>query len=1009
MKRSPKRRRISLGYLTLLSDVRRQRLSANDRSIWVQLSRCGIFSPAVIDTLRAQFRNALQNRADPASLDSLAWLQSGGLVSEFHAKLLRGGFAGPFSFGEYLIIDRRPNVAGLATFAARHVPTKHNVQLSFVPGSCDADGERWKDVERKAKFFRAIRQPTLLRVHETVELAEYRFVVLEASAGIPLEDRLGHRGRLPWPAACGVVAHVASAIELLHALTLVHGNVNSREVFLEPNGFPRLSPPISPSRSTAESGADEPRPDSSMDSYRRPDAVEGTASTAADDIYAIVVLLFRAIRGETPSECLAARPRSEQDPSAAIGKLAKYDLPAELVDLLRQGLESRGGDPPFKLPEFSDRLDRLAQGSGGTKLEPTRTPPTAAAYVKWLEKWRLGVPEIKPAPAPSSANALSIPSADRPTEFADFAAPLTSAGPARRRHRSVRTNAVIWIVSAAAMIASLVTIYQWNRASNSTLAIAPSPTNLPAVKENPPAIEASPPERPIDSGAADREKPSGNWIEKIVEDNGEALWQSPTNGAALDFELIPPGASVLVVVRPNDLAHQAETSRVIKALGAEFQSYVGELLASISVPGESIEQLVIALYPNDQRVLEPFYRVRLVAPLRRGELTDRWEGTGFAADPSLPGIWFLENLAFGFQPSAAATSDSSNTDSPDAMASEFVFGSREHVAAALVANESNPLTGPMAQLVNRTDQDRHVTVLGSKAGLFSELGRSVLPERYRVLQQRASQLIEEQVRAILFSAHWDEGFYAELVFDETVDLKASVLRDAATGKWKAARDEMSSYIGSLPRVPYWEHVQQRFGAMLADVSRHLRIDDEFNQVLLNLWLPPMAAHNLIATTDLALSTQPVDDAAIASNRNSTPATMGELLQVRRTLQNSNPPDLNILIDSLQAEIKDDFPTLPFAFEIRLSNVDLREGGITRNQRLARLDIVDQTLEQVLTQICFQANPDKNATGPEDPKCALVWVLTRDNESKADVILITTRAAAAKNNWPLPESFQPGPR
>ncbi|NIO40886.1 MAG: hypothetical protein GTO41_12310, partial [Burkholderiales bacterium] len=63
--------------------------------------------------------------------------------------------------------------------------------------------------------------------------------------------------------------------------------------------------------------------------------------------------------------------------------------------------------------------------------------------------------------------------------------------------------------------------------------------------------------------------------------------------------------------------------------------------------------------------------------------------------------------------------------------------------------------------------------------------------------------------------------------------------------------------------------------------------------------------------------------------------------------------MNFLSD-LETEIRDDYPTLPFEFEIRLAGPDLLKEGITQNQRLGDIRMDGVPLSEILTEIMMQA-------------------------------------------------------
>lgn len=93
--------------------------------------------------------------------------------------------------------------------------------------------------------------------------------------------------------------------------------------------------------------------------------------------------------------------------------------------------------------------------------------------------------------------------------------------------------------------------------------------------------------------------------------------------------------------------------------------------------------------------------------------------------------------------------------------------------------------------------------------------------------------------------------------------------------------------------------------------------------------------------------------------------------------------------------------------IKIVGKDLQLEGITRNQAIRDLAAVDRPAAEILTDLVIRANPDRDVTDSRDPKLKLIWVAGVDpDDADKPVILITTRAAAAKRGDKLPLVFQP---
>jgi hypothetical protein len=84
--------------------------------------------------------------------------------------------------------------------------------------------------------------------------------------------------------------------------------------------------------------------------------------------------------------------------------------------------------------------------------------------------------------------------------------------------------------------------------------------------------------------------------------------------------------------------------------------------------------------------------------------------------------------------------------------------------------------------------------------------------------------------------------------------------------------------------------------------------------------------------------------------------------------------------------------------IQIAGRDLQLEGITKNQTFA-LGLRDRPAREILVEVLRLANPDREATGPADPRQKLVYVI------RNDAILVTTRRAATGRGENLPEVFR----
>ena len=315
------------------------------------------------------------------------------------------------------------------------------------------------------------------------------------------------------------------------------------------------------------------------------------------------------------------------------------------------------------------------------------------------------------------------------------------------------------------------------------------------------------------------------------------------------------------------------------------------------------------------------------------------------------------------------------------------------------------LSGSLLKLAKRSDSDRHFNMLFLRSGLFNDEGQKLMGEQMSAFNRELRIMLPDNVRGGLVSLHIDSGSYFEVMLDRSVDIKAPDLKQTMEEETRSRRNNLMQYVSKIPPNAYWDQVRFRYASMLTDFNKNLRWNVENGEVTANCWLPPMAAHNLLAASELVI-TFSAGGSATGAPTATGPKTLEELIAIKRDLNIANPPDLNVLMADLQSEIQDDFGKLPFAFNIRLIGGDLEAEGITKNQRPGELVIEQKSLAEILTTIMVGANPDKDISGANDPNCKLIWVVAEDPENPGQqAILITTRKAAAQKSYQLPPAFQ----
>ncbi|MBM0232030.1 serine/threonine protein kinase, partial [Micromonospora sp. STR1_7] len=222
---------------------------------------------------------------------------------------------------------------------------ERDVAVKVLVGS---DANARQRIRAEAKAAARLSHPHVTGVYDfgesVLDGAQVPFVVLELLSGDTLEQRLA-AGPLPPRAALRVCAEVASALEAAHAQGLVHRDIKPANVMLTPTGAKVLDFGIA-------AAVGDPEIDFEgrllgTPAYLAPERLAAGDVLPACDVYALGLLLYRALTGRLPwateaqTGMLRANVHVEPDPLPEID-----GVPAEIHRLYRWCLARDPADRP---------------------------------------------------------------------------------------------------------------------------------------------------------------------------------------------------------------------------------------------------------------------------------------------------------------------------------------------------------------------------------------------------------------------------------------------------------------------------------------------------------------------------------------------------------------------------------------------------------------------------------------------------------------------------------------
>ena len=477
---------------------------------------------------------------------------------------------------------------------------------------------------------------------------------------------------------------------------------------------------------------------------------------------------------------------------------------------------------------------------------------------------------------------------------------------------------------------------------------------------------------------------------ELIDDDGRTLWTSPTSGRPLDLAYLPPGCQMIVALKWKELFQHDEGIKLVNALFSLVMRGLDILGSGVFGTGGnplSLPRMLVGLQidrASNWSMSRVAYYQRPFTETQLKELRVIYSDAGHGKHRGQQ-YGIAGELAYYFP------------EPPDA--DRAVIVPKELISDIIdLAGEPPPLRRDMERLLAHTDADRIVTILFAPNALFGEGGGGWTGEMAR-LRESLFWFLGDEFSAVAISMHWDENFFVELLATPALDTPPERAARILMERLAEVPGKVEEYIAALKPQSYGREILTRFPAMLRAMVAHTRSGVENGHVVLRCYLPAVAGHNLLTGAELTLAEPPpasrtVAEATAPSAENSGHAgSLGERLQRVASLRFGRDT-LEAALEQLSRDI---------GVPIIIRGADLQAEGITKNQSFG-IDIENKRAEEILVAILRLANPDKTASGPDDLRQKLVYVISATEPGGAEQIVVTTRAAAAERGDALPAVF-----
>ena len=311
-------------------------------------------------------------------------------------------------------------------YRAYHPSVNRLVAVKVWPAAVAQTAHFQERFQREAQAIRALNHFHVVPLYGTGLWEGLPYVVMRYMPGGSLADLLARYNILTAGELLPMLEQVAEALDYAHQHGVLHRNIKPSNILLDEEGNAYLS---DFGMESLMAGADS-QPLSATPAYRAPEITRGEAAGPSADVYALGVLVFRALTGQMPYRADTPEELAQMHVDQPIPALrtinANITVPVEAA--VRRALAKEPSARYSSAGEFARALDTAAQ------LQPTARERAMAGVLRGRGDLPL---HMTPPPMPSPLRAITPPpAARRPT---DDSTALISRGETGQRH--VRTQA----------------------------------------------------------------------------------------------------------------------------------------------------------------------------------------------------------------------------------------------------------------------------------------------------------------------------------------------------------------------------------------------------------------------------------------------------------------------------------------------------------------------------------------------------------------------------------------
>ncbi len=291
------------------------------------------------------------------------------------------------TLGQFQIIQELGR-GGMAVVYKAYQPTlQRYVALKVLPAQFAHDENFVKRFRQEAIAAARLQHPNIVTIYDVGQIGDIQFIVMELLEGQSLAQLIRHGGALPPARVARLIEQIASALDYAHKQGFVHRDIKPANVMVDANDHATLTDfgiarAMGASRLT-QTGAMVGTPQ-----YMAPEQVRGLPVDHRADVYALGIVCYEMLTGQTPfsGDTATVLYKQAHEPPPPLSQFSPH-VPPTMAAAVTRALAKNPDERFQSAGELATALSISLAPTTVSARRPTPTPSPPATRATGQKSW----------------------------------------------------------------------------------------------------------------------------------------------------------------------------------------------------------------------------------------------------------------------------------------------------------------------------------------------------------------------------------------------------------------------------------------------------------------------------------------------------------------------------------------------------------------------------------------------------------------------------------------------